>query len=117
MSFQEKYSEIFGVVTDEIEQVKQELLSGIELEEPLKSKLLEILNAPSKHIRAVVAFLVLKAFDCEITQKQIALQAAIELVHNASLIHDDIIDESQTRRGIETLNTHFENKLAVITGD
>ncbi len=117
MSFQEKYSEIFGVVADEIEQVKQELLSGIELEEPLKSKLLEILNAPSKHIRAVVAFLVLKAFDCEITQKQIALQAAIELVHNASLIHDDIIDESQTRRGIETLNTHFENKLAVITGD
>lgn len=117
MSFQEKYSEIFGVVADEVEQVKQELLSGIELEEPLKSKLLEILNAPSKHIRAVVAFLVLKALGCEITQQQIALQAAIELVHNASLIHDDIIDESQTRRGVETLNTHFENKLAVIAGD
>lgn len=117
MSFQEKYSEIFGVVTDEIEQVKQELLSGIELEKPLKSKLLEILNAPSKHIRAVVAFLVLKAFGCKITQQQIILQAAIELVHNASLIHDDIIDESQNRRGVETLNSLFETKLAVIAGD
>ena len=117
MSFQEKYSEIFGVVADEIEQVKQELFNGIQLEEPLKSKLLEILNAPSKHIRAVVAFLVLKALSYEITHQQIALQAAIELVHNASLIHDDIIDESQARRGVETLNSHFESKLAVIAGD
>ena len=117
MSFQEKYSEIYGVVTDEIEQVKQELLSGIELEKPLKSSLLEIINAPSKHIRAVVAFLVLKAFGCKITQQQIILQASIELVHNASLIHDDIIDESEKRRGVETLNTYFDNKLAVIAGD
>lgn len=117
MSFQEKYSEIYGVVADEIEQVKQELLSGIELEKPLKSNLLEIINAPSKHIRAVVAFLVLKAFGCKITQQQITLQASIELVHNASLIHDDIIDESEKRRGVETLNTYFDNKLAVIAGD
>ena len=117
MSFQEKYSEIFGVVADEVEQVKQELLSGIEFEEPLKSKLLEILNAPSKHIRAVVSFLILKALDIEVNASQIILQASIELVHNASLIHDDIIDESEKRRGVETLNTYFDNKLAVIAGD
>lgn len=117
MSFQEKYSEIYGVVADEIEQVKQELLSGIELEKPLKSNLLEIINAPSKHIRAVVSFLILKALDIEVNASQIILQASIELVHNASLIHDDIIDESEKRRGVETLNTYFDNKLAVIAGD
>jgi geranylgeranyl pyrophosphate synthase len=39
------------------------------------------------------------------------------MVHNASLIHDDIIDESHIRRGNETINTNFDNKLAVISGD
>lgn len=117
MSFQEKYTNIFGVVADEVELVKQKLFDEIELEEHLKTNLFKIFNAPSKHIRAVVSFLILKALDIEVNASQIILQASIELVHNASLIHDDIIDESEKRRGVETLNTYFDNKLAVIAGD
>lgn len=117
MSFQEKYTNIFGVVADEVELVKQKLFDGIELEDHLKTNLFKIFNAPSKHIRAVVSFLILKALDIEVNASQIILQASIELVHNASLIHDDIIDESEKRRGVETLNTYFDNKLAVIAGD
>lgn len=117
MSFQKQYANIFGVVADEVEQVKQKLFDGIELEDHLKTNLFKIFNAPSKHIRAVVSFLMLKALDIEVNTSQIILQASIELVHNASLIHDDIIDESEKRRGVETLNTYFDNKLAVIAGD
>ena len=117
MSFQEKYANIFGVVADEVELVKQKLFDGIELEDHLKTNLFKIFNAPSKHIRAVVSFLILKALDIEVNASQIILQASIELVHNASLIHDDIIDKSEKRRGVETLNTYFDNKLAVIAGD
>lgn len=117
MSFQEKYANIFGVVADEVELVKQKLFDEIELEDHLKTNLFKIFNAPSKHIRAVVSFLILKALDIEVNASQIILQASIELVHNASLIHDDIIDESEKRRGVETLNTYFDNKLAVIAGD
>ena len=117
MSFQKQYANIFGVVADEVEQVKQKLFDGIELEDHLKTNLFKIFNAPSKHIRAVVSFLILKALDIEVNASQIILQASIELVHNASLIHDDIIDESEKRRGVETLNTYFDNKLAVIAGD
>lgn len=117
MSFQEKYANIFGVVADEVELVKQKLFDGIELEDHLRTNLFKIFNAPSKHIRAVVSFLILKALDIEVNASQIILQASIELVHNASLIHDDIIDESEKRRGVETLNTYFDNKLAVIAGD
>lgn len=117
MSFQKQYANIFGVVADEVEQVKQKLFDGIELEDHLKTNLFKIFNAPSKHIRAVVSFLMLKALDIEVNASQIILQASIELVHNASLIHDDIIDESEKRRGVETLNTYFDNKLAVIAGD
>ncbi len=117
MSFQEKYTEIISVIQDDINKVKQRLTSDINIKEPLKSKLSAILNAPSKHIRAAASFLYLKALEQNIDEKQILLQIAIELVHNASLIHDDVIDECGIRRGQKTLNSEFENKLAVISGD
>lgn len=117
MSFTEKYLPIFDVVKPDIERVEADLLDSISIDEPLKSKLFEVLNAPSKHIRAVLAFLFLKAQGREIDEKQIVFQSAIELVHNASLIHDDVIDESQSRRAVQTINSKFGNKLAVITGD
>ena len=117
MSFTEKYLPIFDVVKPDIERVEADLLDSISIDEPLKSKLFEVLNAPSKHIRAVLAFLSLKAQGREVDEKQIVFQSAIELVHNASLIHDDVIDESQSRRAVQTINSKFGNKLAVITGD
>ena len=117
MSFTEKYLPIFDVVKPDIERVEADLLDSISIDEPLKSKLFEVLNAPSKHIRAVLAFLFLKAQGREVDEKQIVFQSAIELVHNASLIHDDVIDESQSRRAVQTINSKFGNKLAVITGD
>ena len=117
MSFTEKYLLIFDVVKPDIERVEANSLDSISIDEPLKSKLFEVLNAPSKHIRAVLAFLFLKAQGREIDKKQIVFQSAIELVHNASLIHDDVIDESQSRRAVQTINSKFGNKLAVITGD
>ena len=117
MSFQEKYLSIFEVVKDDVEKVKSSLFDGIELDNSLKFKLFDILNAPSKHIRAVLTFLYLKTAGMKIDEKQIIYQSAIELVHNASLIHDDVIDESSVRRSAQTLNSKFGNKLAVITGD
>lgn len=117
MSFQEKYLSIFEVVKDDVEKVKSSLFDGIELDNSLKFKLFDILNAPSKHIRAVLTFLYLKTAGMKIDEKQIIYQSVIELVHNASLIHDDVIDESSVRRSAQTLNSKFGNKLAVITGD
>lgn len=115
MTFSEKYSKILSVVQEDIDKIN--LLDGIDIQEPLKSSLLNILNAPSKHIRPLVSFLYLKASGFEIDENQIEYQTAIELVHNASLIHDDIIDESDVRRTVSTINSEFDSKLAVITGD
>lgn len=117
MQFEEKYSEIINPVKSEIDSVIKNLTCKTTLQEPLHSKVLAILKAPSKHIRAVVSFLYLKSAGENIDDKQILYQTAIELVHNASLIHDDIIDESKKRRGISTINSELGNKLAVIAGD
>lgn len=117
MTFQDKYLHILNEVKEEVEQIKAEITEDINIREPLKSKLFELMTAPSKHIRAVVSFLYLKAAGQNIDDRQVSLQSAVELVHNASLIHDDIIDESKERRSLKTINTEFENKLAVISGD
>ncbi|MDP8204166.1 MAG: polyprenyl synthetase family protein [Candidatus Tenebribacter mawsonii] len=50
-------------------------------------------------------------------ETEIELAAALELIHNSSLIHDDIVDESSHRRGQVTLNHRFNNKVAVLAGD
>lgn len=117
MNFQEKYSNILNIVKNEIEAVSTNLTSDINIQEPLQTKLSNILNAPSKHIRPLISFLYLKSLGLNIDEKQIILQTAIELVHNASLIHDDVIDNSNIRRNTKTINEEFDNKLAVISGD
>ncbi len=50
-------------------------------------------------------------------RNEIKLAAALELIHNSSLIHDDIVDESSHRRGQMTMNNKFNNRIAVLAGD
>ena len=117
MGFNEEYNKIFELVKADISKVSEELQNSISIKEPLYTPLNAIISAPSKHIRALSAFLYLRANNINIDSVHIKLQAAVELIHNASLIHDDIIDESWTRRNEKTLNTMFDNKLAVLAGD
>lgn len=64
-----------------------------------------------------MALLYLRALDVEITNEQRNVLVALELVHNASLIHDDVIDSATIRRGEKTLNAQFDSNLAVVSGD
>ena len=117
MSFSENYEKILGLVRVEIDKVQSSIISDIKVCKPLNAELNKLLSSPSKHIRPLVSFLYLKASGFEIDENQIKYQSAIEAAHNASLIHDDIIDESDTRRNCDTLNKTFSNQLAVISGD
>ena len=86
------------------------------------SFLKEILNFSlrnrGKQLRAIIGILSSKLIsDTMLNENQIKFLASVELIHNATLIHDDIIDEAQTRRNQETLCKKFNNKLAVLTGD
>ena len=117
MSFNTKYNLIKNLVKDEIAIIEENMVSQIQLREPLQSSLTKFLKAPAKRIRPLLAILYIKALGEELNQKQLEHLTVVEMVHNASLIHDDIIDESKIRRGTETINANFDNKLAVISGD
>ena len=105
------------IIYQELSIVEENLIYKI----PTKSKLLEeiiryILKAGGKRIRPALCFLTAKATG-EITNKHIILAELTELIHTASLIHDDIIDSARFRRGTETINSLWNDKISVITGD
>lgn len=113
MSFSKKYEPIKQIVSNELHQLETEMVKGLEN----YSKLEEYVSVPSKHIRPVLTFLFLKACNTEITKEQIKLQAIAELIHNASLLHDDVIDNSATRRNKDSFNKIEGNHMAVVAGD
>ena len=117
MNFNERYNRIKNLALRELATIEENMVSQINIREPLKFSLRKFLLAPAKRIRPLLAILYIKALGEELNQKQLEYLTVVEMVHNASLIHDDIIDESNIRRGKETINADFDNKLAVISGD
>ncbi len=75
-----------------------------------------IINAGGKRIRPVLVLLMAKALGYQGTLHQI-LAATIEFIHTATLLHDDVVDESELRRGIPSANALFGNASSVLVGD
>ena len=74
------------------------------------------LKSKGKMLRPIVALLSAKFFG-GINEKALQGAAALEMLHNASLIHDDVIDEARERRGLPTINNVWSNHVAVLVGD
>ncbi len=109
----------FALINDELEQVK-ELINEQLLHCPDKAgvrRLVEHLNSCSgKMIRPGLVLLAGGAVG-EITGRHIRIAAIVEMIHNATLLHDDVIDEGQRRRGQATVNSLWGNESAVLLGD
>ena len=111
------YEEILNLVKYDIDVINAELTKKIHIREPIFSAINSFLSLPAKRIRPLLAILYLRANNFLVTEKHYKLLTAIEIVHNASLIHDDVIDDAELRRTKKTFNTTFNPKLAVIVGD
>lgn len=71
----------------------------------------------SKRIRSALLFLLVRALGAIPDKKVFKIACAAEIIHNATLIHDDIIDDADLRRGNISLNYKYNSKLSVIAGD
>lgn len=78
-----------------------------------------LFDAGGKRIRPAIVLLVSRATmaDNELTERHRRLAEITEMIHTASLVHDDVIDEADLRRSVETVNNLFGNKIAVLAGD
>lgn len=74
------------------------------------------LVAKGKQIRPLTVLLSSGLFG-KITEQALYAGAALEMLHNASLIHDDVVDETMLRRGLPTVNMEWGNQIAVLAGD
>lgn len=75
-----------------------------------------LLRTKGKQLRPLLLMMCSSLFG-EMTPKVVASAAAVELLHNASLIHDDVVDNSMTRRNRPTVNAVWDNHIAVLVGD
>ena len=77
-----------------------------------------IVKRKGKQIRPMFVFLVAKLLGNEkVNERSYRGAALIELIHTATLVHDDIVDDSYKRRGFFSINTLWKNKIAVLVGD
>lgn len=109
----------FGLIQDQLDQVKElinEQLTGSAKSEQT-NRLLKYVNACSgKMIRP--GLVLLSGMCCgRITDEHIRIAAIVEMMHNVTLLHDDVIDEGQKRRGLPTVNNLWGNEFAVLLGD
>lgn len=112
------YDNIKAVIYDEINVIEDYLNDFLNYDSNLfPQELKNFLIKKSKKIRSVTTVLFIKALYGKTTEKQLKIAAITELIHNASLIHDDVIDKSDTRRNLPSVNSLFGNSLAVIAGD
>ncbi|HET8871823.1 MAG TPA: octaprenyl diphosphate synthase, partial [Aquabacterium sp.] len=75
-----------------------------------------IVNAGGKRVRPMLLLLIARALGCDSTQRH-ELAAVVEFIHTATLLHDDVVDESDLRRGRKTANAMFGNAASVLVGD
>ena len=84
---------------------------------PLLDKILHyIVKRKGKQMRPMFVFLSGKLFG-EINESSFRAASLIELLHTATLVHDDVIDDANMRRGFFSINALWKNKIAVLVGD
>lgn len=109
--------DIYGSIAPELALLNEQISAQLSTSSPLMNQVVSAqLSSKGKQIRPVIVILCSKLFgdSCDAT---IAAAASVELLHNATLIHDDVVDDSKTRRKKPTINSIWDNHIAVLVGD
>ena len=106
-----------NIIRNELLQLEETLASSISSDIKLATEVTgHVVDSGGKRIRPVVCILVAKMLNYKGSQL-IRLASSIELLHTATLIHDDVVDQSATRRGKESIHTKWDNAHSVLVGD
>lgn len=104
-------------ITAELEEFKQLFNLSLSSSNLLLNHVIEhILQRSGKMMRPMLVLLMAK-FCGKVSEATLHTAVALELLHTASLVHDDVVDDSNERRGQQSVNALFNNKVAVLSGD
>lgn len=112
------FDEIRDLISSDLERLQKIIKQSLSSNSPLLNKIVDkYLETKGKQIRPIIVVLSAKFFGAEVSDDVLCGAASVELLHNASLIHDDVIDETKQRRGHDTINNTWDNHIAVLVGD
>ncbi|MBK8087062.1 MAG: polyprenyl synthetase family protein [Chitinophagaceae bacterium] len=105
------------LVKDELLEFEEKFKSAVKSRVSLLDRIMQyIIKRKGKQVRPMFVFLSAKLFG-DITESTHRAAALVELLHTATLVHDDVVDESMERRGFFSINALWKNKIAVLVGD
>lgn len=108
---------LFNQINSDLQKVEKELYAYIATDYPvLEESSVQLLEAGGKRLRPAFALLAGKFYGYPF-QKLLPVAMALELIHMATLVHDDVVDASTTRRGRPTVKAKWGNIVSVATGD
>lgn len=111
------FDEIKDSISPELEELNKIIHTSLASNSSLLNDVVErYLLTKGKQIRPIIVILSAKFFS-NVNRHVLHGAASIELLHNASLIHDDVVDETKKRRGYPTINSIWDNHIAVLVGD
>ena len=112
------YLELKNMLGAKLEKVEglieQKLKSDVDLIEKMSD---HHLKSGGKRLRALLTLESAKLTGYKEDKRDINLAACVELIHSATLLHDDVIDESSLRRGVKTTNSIWGNQSSILVGD
>ena len=104
-------------IQDEMSMVEERLLESPQGQHSMLTGTIQgLFNAGGKRVRPSVSMLTARIFNADL-EHAVSLAAAVEMLHTATLVHDDMIDGAMLRRGAPTLNSMWSPDVAVLAGD
>ena len=109
--------EIMNPVKSELNEFESHFEDALKSNVPLLDKVTHyIVKRKGKQMRPLFVFLSAKMLG-EINEKTYSAASLVELLHTATLVHDDVVDDANERRGFFSVNALWKNKIAVLVGD
>ncbi len=112
-------SQIKAHIESEMELFEKKFSQSMSTRVALLNRIMHyVVNRKGKQMRPMFVFLIAKMCnDGEVNERTYRGASVIELIHTATLVHDDVVDDSNRRRGFFSINALWKNKIAVLVGD
>ncbi|ASZ14721.1 polyprenyl synthetase family protein [Chitinophaga pendula] len=110
--------EIKHLISKELHDFENKFSDSVKSHVPLLDRIMHyIVKRKGKQIRPMFVLLSAKLFNNNIEESTYRAAALVELLHTATLVHDDVVDDANERRGMFSINALWKNKIAVLVGD
>jgi octaprenyl-diphosphate synthase len=110
--------DIKHLISKELRDFEIKFADSVKSHVPLLDRIMHyIVKRKGKQIRPMFVFLSAKLFSNDIQESTYRAAALVELLHTATLVHDDVVDDANERRGFFSINALWKNKIAVLVGD